>query len=214
MSKPRVIFLDAVGTIFGLRGSVGEIYSRIAQLEGVEVDPELLNQAFYQSFKNAPPFAFPEAKLAEIPDWEYNWWRSIVYTTLGKAGVINQFADFEAFFERLYQHFATAKPWYVYPDVIPALRHWQEDGIELGIISNFDSRIYSVLEALKLKEYFDSITISSMVGAAKPDPQIFMSALEKHQCTPESVWHIGDSSTEDYEGAIAVGIKAFLIERN
>ncbi|ELR98347.1 HAD family hydrolase [Gloeocapsa sp. PCC 73106] len=214
MSKPKVIFLDAVGTIFGVRKSVGEVYSAIAQQEGVEVPPEALNQAFYQTFKAAPPCAFPGISLTELTDWEYDWWREIVYATLAKGGVINQFPDFDAFFGRLYQHFATPKPWYVYQDVIPALVHWQEQGIELGIISNFDSRLYSVLEGLKLKEYFDSITISSLVGAAKPDPQIFTSALEKHQCSPEEVWHIGDSLQEDYSGAIAVGIKAFLIERN
>lgn len=214
MSKPRVIFLDAAGTIFGVRRGVGEVYSAIAQQEGVEVHPQALNQAFYESFKAANPCAFPGISLAELPDWEYNWWRGIVYATMAKAGVINEFANFEAFFERLYQHFATPNPWYVYPDVIPALMHWQEEGIELGIISNFDSRLYSVLEGLKLKEYFDSITISSMVGAAKPDPQIFTSALEKHQCSPEEVWHIGDSLEEDYKAAIAVGMKAFLIERN
>jgi len=99
-------------------------------------------------------------------------------------------------------------------DVIPTLIHWQEEGIELGIISNFDTRIYSVLEGLDLKEYFDSITVSSLVGAAKPDPQIFWSALEKHQCKPDEAWHIGDSLAEDYQGAIAVGLRAFCLDRD
>lgn len=213
MNKPRVIFLDAVETIIGLRGSVGEIYANLAQQAGVTVNPEAVNQAFYQSFKASTPCAFPGVELAEIPQWEYNWWRAIAYSTFARVGVINQFADFEGFFAAVYQYFATPKPWYVYRDVIPSLIHWQEEGIELGIISNFDTRIYSVLEGLGLKEYFDSITISSLVGAAKPDEQIFLSALEKHQCQPNQAWHIGDSFSEDYQGAISVGIKGFCLER-
>ncbi len=37
MEKPQVIFLDAVGTLFGVKGSVGAIYSQIAADFGVEV---------------------------------------------------------------------------------------------------------------------------------------------------------------------------------
>jgi putative hydrolase of the HAD superfamily len=214
MSKPKVIFLDAVGTIIGVRRSVGEIYSTLAEQAGVIIDPEVVNQAFYQSFQASQPCAFPGVELAEVPQWEYNWWRAIAYSTFARIGVINQFADFEQFFRGLYDYFATPRPWYVYKDVIPTLIHWQEEGIELGIISNFDTRIYSVLEELGLKEYFDSITISSLVGAAKPEAQIFLSALEKHQCQPTEAWHIGDSFSEDYQGAIAIGIKAFCLDRD
>lgn len=40
MKKPKVIFLDAVGTLFGVKGSVGTVYSQIAQDFGVEVSPK------------------------------------------------------------------------------------------------------------------------------------------------------------------------------
>ena len=35
---PQAIFLDAMGTLFGLRGSVGDIYGKIAQSFGVQVN--------------------------------------------------------------------------------------------------------------------------------------------------------------------------------
>jgi putative hydrolase of the HAD superfamily len=101
----------------------------------------------------------------------------------------------------------------IYDEVIPTLENWLEEGIELGIISNFDSRIYPVLEELELRKFFQSITISSSVGAAKPEEKIFLTALAKHNCPPQKAWHIGDSLTEDYQGAIAAGLRAFLIKR-
>jgi putative hydrolase of the HAD superfamily len=214
MERPKVIFLDAVGTLFGIRGSVGEIYSAIAlSMAGVEISAPSLDRAFRQSFKNSKPLAFSQVNEELIPKLEYQWWRAIVKETLTEAGVIDKFLDFEQFFAQLYAYFATPAPWYIYPEVVFTLKNWQKLGIELGIISNFDTRLDQVIESLELKQYFSSFTISSMVGAAKPEGKIFMAALEKHNCQPLQAWHIGDSLKEDYYGAKAVGITAFWLQR-
>jgi putative hydrolase of the HAD superfamily len=213
MEQPKVIFLDAVGTLFGVKGSVGEVYSAIAHRFGVDIPSTALQKAFVKHFKAASPMVEREIPTEKLLDHEYQWWETIAQGTFQEVGFYNQFGNFSAFFVQLYDHFATADPWYVYPDVLLALEEWRSRGIELGIISNFDSRLKSVLEALNLKDYFQSVTISSEVGAAKPEPQIFQVALGKHECPPQSAWHIGDSSTEDYEGAKAVGMQAYLIRR-
>ncbi|WP_254721968.1 HAD-IA family hydrolase [Kovacikia minuta] len=80
-------------------------------------------------------------------------------------------------------------------------------------MSNFDSRLYSVLQSLELANFFSSVTISSEAGAAKPDPQIFAIALQKHQCPPELAWHIGDSYEEDYQAARAAGLRGVWVKR-
>ncbi|MDB9391937.1 HAD-IA family hydrolase [Microcystis aeruginosa] len=214
MQKPQVIFLDAVGTLFGLKGSVGAIYSQIAADFGVEVAAESLEQSFSAIFPTSSPLAFPDVEPAQIPELEYCWWRSLTGAVFNNLGYLERFPDFEAFFGELYRHFATAEPWVLYGDVIPTLRLWQIQGIELGIISNFDSRIYRVLAELGLEYFFRSITISSQAGVAKPAPEIFQIALQKHDCSPAQAWHIGDSKKEDYQGAKSLGIEAFLIKRS
>jgi putative hydrolase of the HAD superfamily len=213
MHKPKVIFLDAVGTLFDVKGSVGEVYRQIAREFGVDVDEETLNQAFYDCFQAAPPPIFPDSQNQDIPQYEFEWWRAIARKTFESIGVFDKFSDFDAFFSELYIHFGTAEPWFVYPDVLDSLRKWQKMGIELGVISNFDSRIYSVLQALELREFFSSITISTQVGAAKPDPQIFVKALAKHHCDADAAWHVGDSLREDYHGAKSAGMRGVLIQR-
>jgi putative hydrolase of the HAD superfamily len=213
MEQPKVIFVDAMGTLFGLRQTVGALYASIAAEVGVRVAPEVLNETFKQSFQAANPLAFPHVDESQIPELEFQWWRAIARSTFSQAGVLEQFDDFSIFFVQLYDYFASAEPWHVYDDVLPALSHWQEQGIELGIISNFDSRLNRVLEHLQLREYFQSITISSSAGAAKPTAGIFLLALDKHSCSPAQAWHIGDSLEEDYCGAIEAGIKAFWLER-
>ena len=159
MERPKVIFLDAVGTIFGVKGSVGEVYSQIAREFGVTISPARLNKAFVHSFKAAPPPIFLDAEPADIPQREFDWWRTIALNTFETAGALKQFPDFSAFFSELYIHFGTAEPWFIYADVLPSLMNWRRLGIEMGIISNFDSRIYSVLQSLGLSDYFTSVTI-------------------------------------------------------
>ncbi|MEG3967671.1 HAD-IA family hydrolase [Microcoleus sp. T2B6] len=209
----KIIFLDAGGTLFDVRGSVGEVYGKFASGWGVTVSNEELNAAFFQSFADSNPMAFPGRELAKIPQLEFEWWQAVCANAFQIAGVFNQFSDFPKFFAELYAHFATAEPWFVYPDVLPALNRWQQQGIELAVVSNFDSRLYAVLKALNLAEYFTSVTISTEVGAAKPQSQIFTAALQKHNCIAENVLHIGDSFKADYCGAKNAGLKAIWLNR-
>lgn len=202
-NQPDVIFFDAVGTLFGVRGSVGQIYGAIAAKYQVKAVPETLDQAFRQSFKSAPRSDQGDA---------YAWWREITRNTFSQAGVLRDFTDFEDYFAEIYGFFATGEAWYVYEDVLSTLRHWQTQGVSLGIISNFDQRIYPVLAALQLDGFFTSVTISTEVGAAKPDAQIFQAAIALYP-HHQNFWHIGDSHSEDYEGAVNAGLRGIWLDR-
>lgn len=212
-TTPKVIFLDAVGTLFGVKGSVGKVYQTLAQQVGVSISAKQLDQAFYRSFAAANAMAFPDVSAIEIPHREYLWWLAIAQDTFKRAGVFEQFSDFEGFFEGVYQHFATAEPWVVYQDTVTSLKRWQQMNIALGIISNFDSRIYAVLDALNLRHYFQTITISTEAGAAKPDSLIFATALQKHNCSAQEAWHVGDSRKDDLRGAKAAGLRGIWLKR-
>lgn len=211
--RPKVIYLDAFGTLFGVKGSVGELYSNLARTAQVVTDPYAVNRAFYQSFSASQRLAFPEASPAAIPELEYRWWKAIVADTFERVGALEKFDDFDTFYAGLYGYFETAAPWQVYSDTLTSLNRWRAMGIELGVISNFDSRLYRVLGVLGLTPYFQSITISTEVGVAKPGSKIFRTALAKHNCSPSDAWHIGDSESEDYAGARALGMHAILIAR-
>lgn len=210
---PKVIFLDAMGTLFDLKSSVGEIYQEYALKYDVKVDAKLLNKAFFSSFKSAPPLAFSTTKLELLQKQEFSWWNNIVQTTFSQIGMLETFTDFTDFFQEIYSYFATKEPWYIFPDVVLALERWQEQGIKLGVISNFDTRLNEVLKLLELDRFFSSITISSVAGFAKPDINIFEIALKKHHVLATESWHIGDSIVEDYEGGKNAGISSFWLNR-
>jgi putative hydrolase of the HAD superfamily len=212
--SPKVIFFDAVGTLFEVRDGVGAQYAVVADRFGVVMSPKALDEAFAIVFKQAGAPVFPSASLEGIPKLEFDWWRSIVLETLDRVGVLTQLDDFDRFFEAVFQYFATEIPWTVYPETIAVLNELQQNGIALGIISNFDSRIDSVLKALKLDGYFQTVTISTAVGAAKPDGQIFQAALGQANYDAGQAWHVGDSRKEDVAGAIAAGLRGIWVDRN
>jgi putative hydrolase of the HAD superfamily len=214
MKKPNVIFFDAVGTLFEVRGTVGEIYGRFAQQVGIEINAEKLNQAFVQSFRAAPRAAFTGAAPQAIPQLEYEWWRSVASESFRQVGALPKIEDFNAFFQPLFDHFAIADPWVLYPEVPQILADLSALDIELAIISNFDSRLYGLMEALGLEQWFSSVTVSTQVGAAKPERAIFEAALAMYQCGPEQAWHVGDSWAEDYQGATAAGLHGVWLNRS
>ncbi|HEY9432319.1 MAG TPA: HAD-IA family hydrolase [Blastocatellia bacterium] len=208
----KVIFFDAAGTLIETRGCVGEIYLRAAREFGFEAEPRILQLNFERSFRRQPPLAFPvgtpETALIEL---EKGWWRDLVRAVFDGLG---SFPRFEDFFDELFERFRDREFWRVYDDVEPALAELKRLGLKLGVISNFDSRLYDVLRACRLDHFFDSIHISTRVGAAKPDPVIFQAALNHYAVEGRQAWHVGDSLREDVEGAMAAGLNAALIDRD
>lgn len=200
-----MIFFDAAGTLFHVRGQVGEIYARCAARFGQQVEPEVLHRAFVQHFPQQPPMAFGRGLSALVlRQREMQWWRTLVQAVF--AGE-NEFPQFEEFFVEIFEFFRTAAAWKVADGTREILQALQQRGLRLGVISNFDTRLYDVLAALELCSYFDSIHISTEVGVAKPEVAIFATALQANQLTAAEAIHIGDSWREDIQGAQSAGLQ-------
>ena len=206
-----MIFFDVAGTLIEVRGSVGEIYARVAHRYGLAVEPEEIQRRFARDFRLQPPLAFPVGTAeAELLDLERGWWRRLVRNVFAESGPFPRFDDF---FAEVFELFRGREGWQLYDDVEPALAALNRQGRRLGVISNFDSRLYDLLRAFRLDRYFDAVHLSSREGAAKPDPAIFHAALAKNAVGPGQAVHIGDSLREDVEGAAAVGLRPVLLDR-
>jgi len=213
MSKIKVIFFDAAGTLFHVKGSVADIYLTHAEKYGVKRTADLmeaLKAAFARAFADAPPPVFAVSDPKEIKQCERLWWFDVVHNVWYRVGMFEQFDEY---FEDVFAAFGGPAYWTLYPETPVVLRGLKEQGYELGIVSNFDSRLFNVLRGLGLAELFDTVTISSLAHAAKPAPKIFRLALDKHAMDAEDAVHVGDSRRDDVEGARKAGLQAVLIER-
>jgi len=102
----------------------------------------------------------------------------------------------------------------LYPDSRPVLDHLRAEGYHLGLISNNNDILPKVLEHLGLSDLLETVTFSQEVGAEKPAPEIFTTALTRAHSTPDEAVHIGDSIRADVEGAQKSGIQSIWINRD
>lgn len=211
MAQIKAVFFDAAGTLFETREPVGETYARIARAYGVDASAEAVDAGFRRTFRDAAPLAFgPGRNPEELRHLERDWWRGLVAKTFAGIG---QFSDFDAYFNLLFEFFADPRHWVADPDALPTLRMLRERDLTIGVISNFDYRLYRILDGLGLGRWFDSVTISSEAGFAKPSTRLFETALKRHRLAPGEALHVGDSEHLDLAGASAAGLAAVLLNR-
>ena len=214
ISRIKVVFFDAVGTLFHVRGSVGEVYLRHAEKYGVPRSVDIVtkvNQAFKDAFRQAPPPIFAVEQPEKLKQCERLWWFDIVHAVFYRVGM---FEGFDDYFDEVYAAFSRADAWEIYAEVPEVLRQLRSQGYELGVISNFDTRFFEILRALGLEHLFDSITISSIARSAKPAAQIFRYALAQHVVEPDEAMHVGDDPKEDFEGATNANLAGVLLDRD
>lgn len=213
------VFFDAAGTLFRVRGSMGEIYGRQAAELGIFAPAKEIQGAFIAAFRTKEPMAFGAEPEERIRRLERSWWRQIVRQTFERISLAPQSRAIDAdaldqLFERLYEVFRTAEGWMLEEGAEELLAQLKSSGKSLGVISNFDSRLPDVLEDLGILSFFSTIVMSSRAPAAKPDPAIFDFALRQSGARKDCACHIGDDPEDDFSGAQKAGLHALLYDPN
>ncbi len=211
MRSIKVVFFDAAGTLFHVRGSVGQIYANAARPFGICADPERLQQSFINAFRAASAQGFPAERAHDLRAAERSWWMSVVRGAFGAEMPEQVLPDY---FSTVFELFRGPEAWVLYPDSTSTLEDLRSRGYRLGVISNFDSRLHDVLSNLGINAFFDRVTLSWQLGIAKPDAGIFRCALEAMAVEGSEAAHVGDSVEEDVVGALNAGLGAFLLDRN
>ncbi|MFZ2060984.1 MAG: HAD-IA family hydrolase [Candidatus Binatus sp.] len=207
----RAAFFDAAGTLFESREPIGRSYARLAREFGLDAPEDAVAASFRRAFGEAPGLAFGHGlRPDELRRLERHWWRDRVSETFAPLG---KFPDFDAYFDALFSYFANPDHWLADLEAAPMLQRLKDDGLKLGVISNFDYRLYRILDGLDLTRFFDSITISSEAGFAKPRRELYDTALARAGVTVREAMHVGDSEHLDFAPAATLGLVAVLIDR-
>jgi putative hydrolase of the HAD superfamily len=194
----KAITFDGGGTLLEPWPSVGEVYAKVAAGFGFgELSATELNREFAKAWKKKQNF-----------DYSPDAWQTLVQECFSTVGSLST-----ELFKAIYERFAEPDVWRVYDDVRPTLSELHQRGYRLGVISNWDLRLESLLNRLNLSQYFDAIVLSIKVGATKPSQRIFECAVAALNSGPGEVLHIGDSLEEDVVGAERAGLRALLLDR-
>jgi putative hydrolase of the HAD superfamily len=200
----RAVFFDAVGTVLFPDPGAPHVYAETAAAFGLPADPAAVLAKFKAAFRR-------EEEVDRAGGWvtseqrEEDRWRAIVAESLpgAPAGV----------FESLYGHFARPEAWRVPDGTAAMLEELAARGVVLGLASNYDSRLETVLAGRpELAWLRGRVVISSQVGVRKPGAGFFTEVLARAGCEPGEILFVGDDVENDYEGATAAGFRAVLLD--
>src|SRR5690554_5306023 len=164
------IFFDAGGILFNAKENKNERIRKILKSMG-EKDHVIEN-------------AISEANqlficLNNSDKWLNNWedekefFREYYSLIAYKVDNDDEYLSEKLFYLTHYANHCT-----IYPEVVAVLEFLSQK-YKLAVISNAFPSLDWIFDKLEIRKYFYSITLSATVGVAKPDREIYASALEQ-----------------------------------
>ncbi len=205
-AKIRAIAFDAVGTLIEPWPGVARAYGMAAAEQGVELAEDVIRGRFAKAFAKDDSASGHRTDEAS----ERVRWRGIVAECLPELSA----KQADAAFETLWDHFADARNWRLFPDAVDVLNALAGDGLKLCVASNFDSRLRQVWAGLTLaKSPLSKLVISSEVGVRKPGEGFYAAVTRVLELPPEEILFVGDDFENDFRMPRQMNFRTVLIDR-
>jgi putative hydrolase of the HAD superfamily len=101
----------------------------------------------------------------------------------------------------------------VFPEVKYCLSELRARKFLMAVVSDNWAGLDQVLENLGLRQFFDEIVISEVMGCRKPDPRMYRTASDKLGLTPAECLFI-DDDPNSVVAAIKLGYQGLAIQRH
>ena len=188
-----------------------ELQARACRECGLEASLEGLRRGCWDAlgFMTRENSHYPLRKRSAEERREF--WAAYELVLLQSAGVQ---ASLEVAEGVIYRLFELEKRLVLFDDVLPTLALLKTRGLSLGLLSNLEDDLGELCRGLGLGPYLDFYLASCEVDSEKPDPRIFLAALERAGAAPSEALHVGDQYHADVVGARGVGIKPLLLDRD
>jgi putative hydrolase of the HAD superfamily len=203
------VFFDAGETIVYPHPSFPDLLAQILRTEGHPVDSAAIRDKVHVVADIFTTAASKGELWSTSPERSRSFWDRVYGRLLDELGV--PFDDGLA--STIYGTFTDVANYRLFPDVLPTLDRLSGAGLRLGVVSNFEEWLERLLESLGVTRYFDVRVISGVEGVEKPDPRIFLLALDRMGVEAGEAVYVGDSVQFDVEPAAAVGMLGVLLDR-
>ena len=205
------VFFDLYNTLAGFRPSRYEIQSEALADFGITVTPDGILRGYHlaDAFMSAQNATKPVRSLDR--DEQRAFFTEYERLVLSGAGV-------EVSPEQSWQIWRRIRKidykLTLFDDAIPALTACRQMGLTVGMISNINMLGDELADGMGLLPHLDFSITAQEVGAEKPNPLIFERALELAGADAASAVHVGDQIAPDIDGALNVGMRAILVDRD
>ncbi|WP_280401422.1 HAD family hydrolase [Nocardia carnea] len=198
------VIFDFSGTLFRLEHSgdwVDQLGFRTTDLDIVEL-------MRWMTAPTDPPIALDADHL-------HAWRHRDLDPTLHRAAYAEILAHWGTIsgvdVQAMYDILVDPLKWTPYPDTPTVLEKLSSAGITVTVLSNIAFDIRPAFISRGWDKWIDHFVLSYEVGAAKPDPSIFLAAVERMGARAEHTLMIGDSPESD-GGAAQIGCPVALVE--
>jgi HAD superfamily hydrolase (TIGR01662 family) len=99
----------------------------------------------------------------------------------------------------------------LYEDTLPVLEELRAAGLKIGLVTNSARDVEAFARHHRLE--VDAAIGSVGHGKTKPHASIFAAVLERLGVEPAAAAMVGDTVEDDIEGALAIGMRAVLVDR-
>jgi putative hydrolase of the HAD superfamily len=214
LSHYKMVYLDAGDTLLTIPAA-RLILQQYLAVRSMQREEEHIGELFTEAFrlfyygKQLDPFEVC------TPESDRAFWVNLYKYVLEKLGAQEEWSEgqIHEVCHELYDIYTAPEHYQLFEDVKECLAKLQEQGLRLGIVSNFAPTLKAILESKGILSYFDPVIVSTEVGLEKPDPAIFKLALELSGLEAKDILYIGDHERNDIWAPNQVGIDAVKIIR-
>ena len=199
----RAVLFDVDFTLARPGPELGpEGYRKVGERHGLDLDPARYEPSRLDALDS----------LKRHPDHVHDDELWVEFTEQIVRGMGGHAEGARACAEELVRAWEEHERFTLYDDALPALQVLRKHGIKIGLISNGSRDLAEFVSHHRLDA--DCAIGSRAFGRTKPHPEIFRHALSLLGVEPEEAAMIGDSYEDDIEGARALGMRAFLLDRD
>jgi len=204
----KAVFFDWINTTAHTKPERHEIWCQVLSEYGFQPSPQKVLRAIYIAESEYPagaPYRWDEVKAPDV----FLRYQEILLAGTGiklPESIILEIVKKES-------RIMAGSVNVLYDDVVPTLKTLKERGLITGLVTNMHSDMKSVCREIGLEKYLNFVVTSGEVGADKPQPPIFLRALELAQVKAGEAIYVGDQYGTDIVGARGVGINPIFIDR-
>jgi HAD superfamily hydrolase (TIGR01493 family) len=206
VTTKRAVLFDFSGTLFRLEESDD-------WFAGMHVDERAVDHHVKTELMRR--LTAPTGRSVEMDEQTYQAWvnrdlaphlhREAYLHVLRESGLPDHHA------ESLYDRVIDPLSWTPYPDTVAVLAALRRNGIATAVVSNIAFDLRPALQAIGAADDVTEFVLSFEVGAVKPDPVIFQTALSRLGVHAGDALMVGDSEEAD-GGARAIGCAFALVD--
>lgn len=213
----KLVTFDITGTLLKYRSSPAVEYSNVLKKYDIEVKLSTLENLINKNWIFMTR-TFPNFGLNNGLGWE-NYWRMYahnVYSEAFQLENITEHVPLKSIIDELMMIYSTGQTFEVQNGAINLLEYLKKEQVLMGVITNYDPRIKTMIKNLGLFHYFEFILSSYEVRYEKPDVKIFREAesFVNNGLNRNLFLHVGDSYLLDFKGAKNAGWSACLVHAN